>query len=242
MGDRSRQGRCGRERLEAQRAAGSRIACGGQPELAAGQPRRGASAVAWGVAGAQHARSAPVARPPAAGVPVPTVGKVAPPVGRPGNHVRDTRPDLLLAAGAAVRLARRAARDRPDQPVAVAPLLDRLDTAAHPLVVQRLARTGGTAPPAPPGRLRAGRAVTTRTHAIKVTSSGFSTQPRQRADRRAGYGGGRYGGGRYGGGRYGGGRYGSSRSGQVRGSAGSPAGVSPRSIWSSSVEPCWPMA
>ena len=49
-----------------------------------------------------------------------------PHVGRPGHDVRGRRPDLLVAAGAAVRLRRRGAGDAAHDPVAVGVLLDDL--------------------------------------------------------------------------------------------------------------------
>jgi hypothetical protein len=84
-----------------------------------------------------HPRPAPVPCPPAAGVPMPPVGRVATPVGRPGHDVGDARADVLYAARAAVRLGGRPAEDRPDHPIAVLILLDALDTLADPLVGQR---------------------------------------------------------------------------------------------------------
>src|SRR5207244_8247151 len=71
--------------------------CAGRIELA----RIGftGSTVAGGAAGPLDDRGAPVARPPAAGVPVPSVGQVAALVGRPGDQVLDARADLVVAAG-----------------------------------------------------------------------------------------------------------------------------------------------
>src|SRR6185437_15615033 len=63
---------------------------------------------------------------PAHGVPVPP-GRHAG-VRRPHHHVRDARVQLLVAAGAAVRLGGRRAGHRAHDPVAVRPVLDPLGT------------------------------------------------------------------------------------------------------------------
>src|SRR5688572_9804796 len=121
------------------------------------------SPVAWGAARALHRRGAPVACPPAAGVPVPAVGLVAAAVDRPGHDVRHAGPDVLHAARAAVRLGRRPAKDRPHPPLAVLPLLLALDALADPFVGQRRGRRylGAAA-----GMITAG------THTIKRTRRG----------------------------------------------------------------------
>jgi hypothetical protein len=64
------------------------------------------------------------------------VALVAPLVGRPRDDVRDAGPDLLHAAGTAVRLGGRTPEDRPDHPLAVLILLDALDALAGALVTQ----------------------------------------------------------------------------------------------------------
>src|SRR5580693_3144075 len=61
---------------------------------------------------------------PAHGMPVPPLGDAG--VGRPDHDVRGAGVELLIAAGAPVRLARRRARHRPYHPVAVRPVLDPL--------------------------------------------------------------------------------------------------------------------
>src|SRR6266540_4337643 len=89
------------------------------------------STVSGRAAGALNVGVASVTCAPAAGVPVAPVTEVAPLVGRPGHDVRDPRPNLLVAAGAAVCLRCRARRDRAHLPVAVAPRLHGLDAAPH---------------------------------------------------------------------------------------------------------------
>src|SRR5690242_13665894 len=68
---------------------------------------------------------------PAGGVPVPALfhpDATGHPgiVGGPGHHVRGARHDLLVAAGAAVRLGRPRTGDAADDPVAVRPRLGAL--------------------------------------------------------------------------------------------------------------------
>jgi hypothetical protein len=69
---------------------------------------------------------------------VTAVTQVAAPVGRPDHDVRDARTDLLVAAGAPVRLDGRLTGDGAHPPLPIRPGLDRLDASAHPLGVQRL--------------------------------------------------------------------------------------------------------
>src|SRR5947208_16833617 len=95
----------------------------------------GSSTVPGGAAGALDGRCAPVAGAPAAGVPVPAVGQVAAFVGRPDDEVLDAGPDLLVAAGAAVRLVARG--HLAYQPFPIGMGLDGLDTTAYPVPVDR---------------------------------------------------------------------------------------------------------
>src|SRR5690606_19099126 len=84
----------------------------------------------------------PVPRPPAGAVPVPPVLAV-PVVDPPCDDVRDSRPDLLVAPGAPVRLDGGGGRDRPDEPLPVRPLLGLLSPRDVP---GRTHRTGTTIP------------------------------------------------------------------------------------------------
>src|SRR5262245_6466812 len=81
-------------------------------------------------------RSAAVARLPAAGVPVATVGEVAAVVGRPRHDVGYTRTDLLVAAGTAVRLGRSLTGGVTDGPLPVRRDNDPLDAAPRALLIE----------------------------------------------------------------------------------------------------------
>src|ERR1700734_2595928 len=76
---------------------------------------------------------------PAHGMPVPPIRDAR--VRRPDHDVRDAGMELLVAAGAAVRLARRRARYLAHHPVAIRPVLD-------PLRAERRCWRGGLRPPA----------------------------------------------------------------------------------------------
>ena len=70
-------------------------------------------------------------------MPVATVVHTAHTLGRPGNDVRDTWRNLLLAAGAPERPRRAGTADSPDEPLTVAVRLAAGGPADRPVQVER---------------------------------------------------------------------------------------------------------
>ena len=91
--------------------------------------------VPGGIPGSQDVRPAAIARVPAAGVPVAAIGQVASLIGRPGDDVGHAGRDLVIAAGAPVRL-RAAPGDVPHRPLAVGRRLHALDPPPGPLGIE----------------------------------------------------------------------------------------------------------